>query len=401
MADQTKFSATSSQKRFWACNRTRYRMDIQLTEEQELLRSSVQRLLRDRYDFEARRKIVATDEGWSRAHWKAFVELGLCAAPFKESAGGLGGGPLTTMIIMKEFGRHLVVEPFFETVVLAGGLIEDIGSRVQRDQFLPDIIAGESIWALAWAEGRSRYDFNNIATTARRQGKNYVLSGTKAAVIGAPWADKLIVSARTSGGPRDRSGVSLFVIDRHSPNLHLQGFRTIDGRRAAEMTLMNVQVPASQLLGTENEGVAALEACRDCAIAALCAEAVGAMTELNSSTLEYSRTRKQFGVALGTFQVLQHRMVDMFIALEEAISFTHHLNLTLAAKEPNGSKLASGAKSKVGNAAKFIAEQAVQLHGGMGMSDELNVGHYFKRIASINTQYGDPTYHLMRFAQQA
>src|SRR5258705_124255 len=235
MANKTKSSVTSSQKRFWACNRTRYRMDIQFTEEQELLRSSIQRLLRDRYDFEARRKIVATDEGWSRAHWKAFAELGLCAAPFKESAGGLGGGPLTTMIIMKEFGRHLVVEPFFETVVLAGGLIENIGSQGQRDHFLPDIMTGESIWALAWAEGRSRYDFNSIATTARRQGENYVLSGTKAAVIGAPWADKLIVSARTSGGPRDRGGISLFVVDRHSANLHLQGFKTIDGRRAARI----------------------------------------------------------------------------------------------------------------------------------------------------------------------
>jgi alkylation response protein AidB-like acyl-CoA dehydrogenase len=375
-------------------------MDIQLTEEQELLRSSVQRLLRDRYDFDARRKIVATDEGWSRAHWKAFVELGLCAAPFKESAGGLGGGPLTTMIIMKEFGRNLVVEPFFETVVLAGGLIEDIGSRVQRDHFLPDIMTGESIWALAWAEGRSRYDFNNIATTARRQGENYVLSGTKAAVIGAPWADKLIVSARISGSPRDRSGLSLFVVDRHSASLHLQGFKTIDGRRAAEVALMNVEVPASQLLGTEGEGVAALEACRDRAIAALCAEAVGAMTELNAATLEYSKTRKQFGVTLGSFQVLQHRMVDMFIALEEAVSLTQHLNLCLAAGEPNGSRLASGAKTKVGYAARFIAEQAIQLHGGMGMSDELNVGHYFKRISAINVQFGDPTYHLMRYAQQ-
>jgi alkylation response protein AidB-like acyl-CoA dehydrogenase len=375
-------------------------MDIQFTEEQELLRSSVQRLLRDRYDFDTRRKIVATDEGWSRAHWKAFAELGLCAAPFKESAGGLGGGPLTTMIIMKEFGRNLVVEPFFETVVLAGGLIEDIGSRVQRDQFLPHIMAGESIWALAWAEGRSRYDFEKIATTARCQGENYVLSGTKATVIGGPWADKLIVSARTSGGPRDRSGISLFVVDRHSANLHLQGFKTIDGRRAAEVALMNVEVPASQLLGTEGEGVAALEACRDRAIAALCAEAVGAMTELNAATLEYSKTRKQFGTTLGSFQVLQHRMVDMFIALEEAVSLTQHLNLCLAAGKPNGSRLASGAKTKVGYAARFIAEQAIQLHGGMGMSDELNVGHYFKRISAINVQFGDPTYHLMRYAQQ-
>jgi alkylation response protein AidB-like acyl-CoA dehydrogenase len=376
-------------------------MDIQLTEEQELLRSSIQRFLREQYDFDERRKIVATDEGWSRKHWTAFAELGLCAAPFQESSGGLGGGSLATMIVMQEFGRSLVVEPYFETVVLAGGLIEDVASPEQREAFLPKIMEGEAIWALAWAEGRSRYDFDNVTTTARRQGDNFVLSGTKAAVIGAPWADKLIVSARTSGGPRDRDGVSLFVVDSRSANLHLQSFKTIDGRRAAELTLMNVEVPASQMLGAEGEGVAALKACRDRAIAALCAEAVGAMSVLNSATLEYSKARKQFGVALGTFQVLQHRMVDMFIALEESISLTQHLNLSLAAREPNGSKLASGAKSKVGYAARFIAEQAVQLHGGMGMSDELNVGHYFKRINSINIQFGDPAYHLMRYAQQS
>jgi alkylation response protein AidB-like acyl-CoA dehydrogenase len=376
-------------------------MDIQLTEEQELLRSSIQRFLHDQYDFDERRKIVATDEGWSRKHWSAFAELGLCAAPFQESTGGLGGGSLATMIVMQEFGRSLVVEPYFETVVLAGGLIEDAGSPEQRQAFLPKIMDGSAIWTLAWAEGRSRYDFDNVATTARRQGDNFVLSGTKAVVVGAPWADKLIVSARTSGGPRDHAGVSLFVLDRHSPNLHLQSFKTIDGRRAAELTLMDVQVPADQLLGAEGEGVAALEACRDRAIAALCAEAVGAMSVLNSATLEYSKARKQFGVALGTFQVLQHRMVDMLIALEESISLTQHLSLSLAAREPNGSKLASGAKSKVGYAARFVAEQAVQLHGGMGMSDELNVGHYFKRINSINIQFGDPAYHLMRYAQQS
>jgi alkylation response protein AidB-like acyl-CoA dehydrogenase len=365
-----------------------------------LLRSSIQRFLREQYDFDERRKIVATDEGWSRKHWKSFAELGLCAAPFPESSGGLGGGSLATMIVMQEFGRSLVVEPYFETVVLAGGLIEDVASPEQRQEFLPKIMEGEAIWALAWAEGRSRYDFNNVTTTARRQGDKFVLSGTKAAVVGAPWADKLIVSARTSGGPRDRVGVSLFVVDRHSSNLHLQSFKTIDGRRAAELTLMDVEVPVSQVLGIEGEGVVALEACRDRAIAALCAEAVGAMSVLNSATLEYSKARKQFGVALGSFQVLQHRMVDMFIALEESISLTQHLNLSIAAHEPNGSKLASGAKSKVGNAARFVAEQAVQLHGGMGMSDELNVGHYFKRINSINVQFGDPTYHLVRYAQQ-
>ena len=371
-------------------------MDIQWTEEQELLRSSIQRLLRDQYDFDTRCKIVATDEGWSRKHWQAFAELGLCAAPFRESTGGLGGGPLATMIVMQEFGRSLVVEPFFETVVLAGGLIEDIGSEAQREAFLPPIMAGEAIWALAWAEGRSRYDFNTIATTARRQGDNYVLSGTKAAVIGAPWADKLIVSARTFGGPRDRGGISLFVVDRHSPNLHLQGFKTIDGRRAAEISLRDVR---GQLLGAEGEGVAALEACRDRAIGALCAEAVGAIAELNAATLEYSKTRKQFGVTLGTFQVLQHRLVDMFIAHQEALSLMQHLNLSLDANEVGVSRLASGAKSKIGYAGRFVADQAVQLHGGMGMTDELSVGHYFKRISSINIQFGDPAYHVLRYAQ--
>jgi alkylation response protein AidB-like acyl-CoA dehydrogenase len=374
-------------------------MDVQFTEEQELLQSSVQRLLRDQYGFDARRKIMATDEGWSRKHWQAFAELGLCAAPFSEASGGLGGGPLATMIVMKEFGRNLVLEPYVETVVLAGGLIDDFGRPEQREAFLPDIMEGKSIWTLAWAEGRSRYDFNRVTTTARRQGEKFILNGAKSAVIGAPWADYLIVSARTSGATGDRDGVSLFVVDRRSAGIHLQDFRTIDGRRAAELTLKDVEIPASDMLGAEGEGVAALEACRNRAIAALCAEAVGAMTELNSATLEYSKTRKQFGVAIGSFQVLQHRMVDMLIALEESISLTQHLHLTLAAGEPHGTKLASGTKSKVGDAARFVAEQAVQLHGGMGMSDELNVGHYFKRIASINIQFGDPTYHLMRYAQ--
>ncbi len=376
-------------------------MDIQFTEEQELLRSSIQRLLRDQYDFETRRKIVATEDGWSKKHWNAFAELGLLAAPFAEASGGLGGGPLATMIVMKEFGRHLVVEPYFETVVLAGGLIENNGTDAQREALLPPIMAGEAIWALAWTEGKSRYDLNNVSTTAKRNSDIYVLNGAKAAVIGAPWADKLIVSARTSGGPRDRAGVSLFVVDRQSAGLHLQSFKTIDGRRAAEITFKDVSVPASNLLGGEGEGVLALEACRDRAIAALCAEATGAMGVLNTSTLDYTKNRKQFGVALGTFQVLQHRMVDMFIALEEATSLMQHLNLTVAEGDPQSSRLASGAKSKVGEAARFVGEQAIQLHGGMGMSDELNVGHYFKRIAAINIQFGDSTYHLLRYAHAA
>jgi alkylation response protein AidB-like acyl-CoA dehydrogenase len=371
-------------------------MDIQFTEEQELLRSSVQRLLRDQYDFDARRKIVASEEGFSRKQWLAFAELGVFAASFSEDAGGLGGGPLSTMIIMQEFGRHLVIEPFVETVVLAGGLIQRLGSKDQKQAFIPDIIAGEKIWALAWTEKGSRFDLANVATTARRHGKDYVLSGEKTAVIAAPWSDHLIVSARTSGHRHDRGGVSLFVVDRRAANLDLQGFKTIDGRRAAEIGLRDVR---GELLGSEGEGVAALEACRDRAIGALCAEAVGAIAELNAATLEYSKTRKQFGATIGSFQVLQHRMVDMFIAHQEALSLMQHLSLSLSVGEAGISRLASGAKSKIGYAGRFVADQAVQLHGGMGMTDELNIGHYFKRISSINIQFGDPAFHVLRFAQ--
>lgn len=373
-------------------------MDIQYTEEQELLRNSVQKLLKDEYGFDVRRKIVASEEGWSRSLWTKFAEMGLLAAPFAEQFGGFGNGSLTTMIVMQEFGRSLVVEPFFETVVLSGGLIEAEGTDAQRQELLPAIADGGTIWALAWAEQGARYDLGSVATTARKIGDEFVLVGAKAVVVGAPWADKLIVSARTYGNRSDRDGVSLFIVDRRSAGVDLQSFKTIDGRRAAEVTLNEVCVPASNLLGTEEDGTAILERCRDRAIGALCAEAVGAMTELNSATLDYTKTRKQFGVALGTFQVLQHRMVDMFIALQEAVSLTQHLTLNLATKDTHVSKLASGAKAKVGYAARFIGEQAIQLHGGMGMSDELNVGHYFKRIGAIDIQFGDPAFHLMRFA---
>ena len=371
-------------------------MDIQFTEEQELLRSSVQRLLRDQYDFDARRKILAGEDGFGRKQWAEFAELGLLAAPFGEDAGGLGGGVLSTMIIMQEFGRHLVVEPFVETIVLAGGLLERLGSDEQKQAFIPDIIAGNKIWALAWTERGSRFDLATVTTTARRDGEHYVLTGAKTAVVAAPWADYLIVSARTSGHRHDRGGVSLFVVDRHAANLDLQSFRTIDGSRAAEVTLRGVK---GRLLGREGEGVPALEAGRDRAIGALCAEMVGAIGELNAATLDYSKTRKQFGVTIGSFQVLQHRMVDMFIAHQEALSLMQHLTLSLGAGEAGVSRLASGAKSKIGYAGRFVADQAVQLHGGMGMTDELNVGHYFKRISSINIQFGDPAYHVLRYAQ--
>jgi alkylation response protein AidB-like acyl-CoA dehydrogenase len=373
-------------------------MDIEFTEEQRILQDSVERMLRANYDFDKRREIVAGEQGHSRVFWKKLADLGLLGAPFSEESGGLGGGPIATMIIMEAFGRHLVVEPFFETVVLAGGLIEARGSEEQRHGLLAGIIWGRTVWSVALLEAQSRDDFHAVSTTAERQADGYVLRGAKAVVVAAPWADRLIVSARTSGSARDRSGVSLFVIDRHAPNAHLQDFKTLDGRRAAELKLEAVRVPAENLLGHEGNATATLERWRAQVIAAQCAEAIGAISELNKATLEYTKTRKQFGVPLASFQVLQHRLVDMFIAQEEATAITYALNATIA-KGGDAAKLASAAKAKVGEAGRYVAEQAVQLHGGMGMTDELKVGHYLKRLIAINIQYGDPAFHTRRCAE--
>jgi alkylation response protein AidB-like acyl-CoA dehydrogenase len=373
-------------------------MDIEFAEEQKILQDSVERMLRASYDFDRRRGIIASEGGWSEPHWQEFANLGLLAAPFSEEAGGLGGGPIATMIIMEAFGRHLVVEPYFETVALAGALIEALAADAQRRELLDGIMSGRTLWALALLEAQSRHDLHAVSTTAEHQGDSYVLHGAKAVVVAAPWADQLIVSARTYGGSRDREGVSLFVVDRHAPNLHLQGFKTLDARRAAEIKLEGVRVPIEKLLGQEGAATVALERCRERAIAAQCAEAIGAISELNKATLEYTKTRKQFGVPLGSFQALQHRMVDMFIAQEEATAITYALNATLAQGD-DIAKLASVAKAKVGEAGRYVGEQAVQLHGGMGMTEELKVGHYLKRLVAINIQYGDPAFHTMRCAE--
>jgi alkylation response protein AidB-like acyl-CoA dehydrogenase len=373
-------------------------MDIEFTEEQKILQDSVERMLRASYDFDRRRGIIASEDGWSEPRWQEFANLGLLAAPFSEEAGGLGGGPIATMIIMEAFGRHLVVEPYFETVVLAGALIEALAADAQRRELLDGIMSGRTLWALALLEAQSRHDLHAVSTTAERQGDSYVLHGAKAVVVAAPWADQLIVSARTYGGSREREGVSLFVVDRHAPNLHLQGFKTLDARRAAEIKLEGVRVPIEKLLGQEGAATVALERCRERAIAAQCAEAIGAISELNKATLEYTKTRKQFGVPLGSFQALQHRMVDMFIAQEEATAITYALNATLAQGD-DIAKLASVAKAKVGDAGRYVGEQAVQLHGGMGMTEEFKVGHYLKRLVAINIQYGDPAFHTMRCAE--
>ncbi|MEQ9195117.1 MAG: acyl-CoA dehydrogenase family protein [Parvibaculum sp.] len=376
-------------------------MDFSFTEEQTLLRNTVQSLLQDKYDFETRRKVSKTAEGWRPEIWAQFAELGLLAAPFSEEMGGLGGGAIENMIIMEEFGRHLVVEPYVETVVIAGGFLRDGGSAAQQEAHIPGIIGGETVWAFAYAEPQGRYNLADLTTTAKKDGSGYTINGYKAVVLGAPWAQKLIVTARTSGGQRDRDGVSVFIVDKSAAGVSTRDYPTVDGRRASEITFENVKVDGDALIGAEGKGLPLVEKITDQAIAALSAEATGCMKELNTATVEYCKTRKQFGVPIGKFQVLQHRMVDMFMAYEQSVSMTYMVNLKLEESDAERTRAAAGAKVQIGKAGRYVGQQAVQLHGGMGMTDELNVGHYFKRLTMIDTQFGNIDYQLKRYSEAA
>jgi len=373
-------------------------MDFSFTEEQVLLRNSVQRLIQDRYSFEARKAILASDSGWSSDCWRAFAELGLLAAPFAEEHGGFGGGAIEVMIIMEEFGKGLVVEPYLQTVVLCGGLINLAGSSAQKVALLPKIASGDLILAMAYAEPQGRFNLADLVTKAEKTGDGFILNGNKAVVAAAPWADKLLVTARTSGVQRDKDGVTIFIVDKNAPGISTRDYPTIDGQRASEISFENVKLGADTVLGQAGKGLALLEEAFDRTIAAQCAEAVGCMRVLTDATVEYCKTRKQFGQPIGKFQVLQHRMVDMFMECEQSLSITYMVNLKLDESEAGRMKAASAAKVQIGKAGRFVGQQAIQLHGGMGMTDELNVGHYFKRLTMIDAQFGNVDYHLKRFA---
>lgn len=373
-------------------------MDFSFNEEQTLLRNMVQSFVQDNYDFDKRTKIVKSENGWSKENWQQFAELGLLAAPFSEEFGGLDGGPIETMIIMEEFGRGLVVEPYLPTVVLCGGILNRHASAEQKNTYLPGLIAGENVWSLAYAEPQSRFNLADVLTSAKKDGEGYVLNGAKAVVIGAPWADKLIVSARVSGDQRDTNGLALFVVDKAAAGISTQDYPTVDGGRASEVILENVKVDSSAMIGAEGAGFAILEEAIDFGIGALCGEAIGQMKCLHDATVEYCKTRKQFGAPIGSFQVLQHRMVDMFMEYEQSVSMTYMVNMKLTEDQKSRAKAASGAKVQIGKSGRFVGQQAVQLHGGMGMTEELNVGHYFKRLTMIDTQFGNVDHHLRRFA---
>jgi len=373
-------------------------MDFSFTEEQSMLRDTVASYLADNYSIDQRRAALAKEPHWSPKVWKAFAEeLGILGAPFPEELGGLGGGHVENMIVMEEFGKALVVEPYLGTVVIAGGFLKHSG-HAGAAELIGQIIAGEAIFAFAYAEPQGRYNLADLKTTAKKDGAGYVLNGHKAVVIGAPYATHLIVTARTGGGQRDQDGVSVFIVPKDAAGVTTRDYPTVDGFRASEVTLENVKVDAAALVGPEGKAMPLIETVLDEAIAAVCAEACGVLRKLHEGTLEYTKQRKQFGQPISAFQVLQHRMVDMFIQVEQSISMTYMATIKLA-DAGDSAKAAAAAKVQIGKACKFVGQNAIQLHGGMGMTDELNVGHYFKRLLAINIQFGDAAYHLTNFAR--
>ena len=372
-------------------------MDFSFTEEQSMLRDTVASFLQDKYDFDSRRGIVKSESGWSADYWKAFAEeLGILGAPFSEELGGLGGGATENMIVMEEFGKALVVEPYLGTVVIGGGFLKHSDYAGAAD-LIGKIVGGEATFAFAYAEPQARYAWHDLKTTARKDGAGYVLNGHKAVVVGAPWASHLIVTARTGGGQRDANGVSVFVVDRNAKGVVTRDYPTVDGFRASEVYFENVSVGADALIGTEGAGLPLVEKVIDEATAAVCGEAVGVLRKLHEGTLDYTKQRKQFGQAIANFQVLQHRMVDMFIQVEQSVSMTYMATIKLSESDDERAKAVSAAKVQIGRACKFVGQNAIQLHGGMGMTDEMAIGHYFKRATIIEGLFGSVDHHLRRY----
>ena len=371
-------------------------MDFSFTEEQSMLRDTVASYLADHYDFDKRRAAVSKEPGWRPEVWKAFAEeLGILGAPFSEDLGGLGGGPIDNMIVMEEFGKALVVEPYLGTVVIGGGFLKHSGHAGAAD-LIGGIIEGKNLFAFAQAEPKSRYNLASVATTAKKDGAGWTLNGHKAVVMGAPFATHLIVTARTAGAERDAGGISVFLVDKAAKGVTTRDYPTVDGNRASEVYFENVSVGADALIGTADNGLPLVEKVVDEAIAAICAEACGVLSKLHTGTVEYTKQRKQFGAPISSFQVLQHRMVDMFINVEQAISMTYMANIKVS-DEAERAKAASAAKVQIGKACRFVGQNAIQLHGGMGMTDEMAIGHYFKRATMIESAFGSVDHHLVRY----
>ena len=372
-------------------------MDFTFNEEQSLIQDQVDQFVQKEYDWETRQSLSNSELGFGEDNWKKFAELGWLGISVSEDSGGFGGSAIESMLIMEAFGKGLVVEPFLETIIMAGGLINDHGSDHQKSSFLEPAIAGEMHLALAYAEPQSRFNLSDVVTEAKEDGDNFIINGYKSVVMNGPSADQIIVSARTSGTQLDENGISLFIVDANAPGLDKTNYKTVDGRRASDLTFENVSISKECLIGDQDKGFEILDSAIDKAILAISAEAVGAMEVLYKTTVEYTKTREQFGTAIGKFQVLQHRMVDMFMEYEQCKSLLYMATMKHEEKAEDAKKAISGLKYQVGKAGKFIGQQAVQLHGGMGVTDELNVGHYFKRLTTVGTIFGNTDYHLKKY----
>ncbi len=375
-------------------------MNFDLSEEQQLLADSLKRYLANEYTMDARSKIVDSPTGWSEKVWAAFAEMGLLGVPFAEEHGGFGGSAVDVMLVMEALGEGLVVEPYWVNVGLAGRLIARAGSEAQQKRILPALIQGKHRLAFAHTERGARYDLGHVQARAKKSGAGYTLDGEKRAVLAGASADTLIVSARTSGGAADPAGIGLFLVERSAPGVTVKEYRTIDELRAADVWLSDVSVPAEARLGDEGRALPLVEDAADYATALLCAEAVGAIRFANEATLEYLKTRRQFGVPIGSFQALQHRMVDMVISYEQARSMAYLACVKVDTAPPAERRHAvSAAKIKVADACRHVSQEAVQLHGGMGMTEELKISHTFRRLTMIGQTFGDAEHHLERFAR--
>ncbi|MDH3640980.1 MAG: acyl-CoA dehydrogenase family protein [Gammaproteobacteria bacterium] len=373
-------------------------MDFSFSDEQTLLQDSIEKFIQNDYAFETRQKVVKEEQGFSSDNWKTFAELGWLGVPFSEADGGFGGKAIEAMIMSEQFGKGLVVEPYLPTVVLAGGALKIAGTAAQKEKYLAGIIDGSVQAALAYAEPQGRFNLADLTTTASKDGDGYVINGYKAVVLNGPSADFIIVSARTGGDQRDADGVSLFIVAADAQGVARRDYPTVDAFRASEVTLDGVKVPADALLGEQGTGLAVIEQVIDEGILAVGAEAVGCMEVLYKATVEYCKTREQFGQPIGKFQVLQHRMVDMFMEHEQSKSLMYMAAMRLdEGYGPEAQKAVSAFKVQVGKSGRFVGQGAIQLHGGMGMTEELNVGHYFKRLTMIDTLFGNTDFHLKRF----
>ena len=372
-------------------------MDFTFNEEQSLIQDQVDQFILKEYDWETRQSLSHSDLGFGQENWQKFAELGWLGISVSEDSGGFGGSAIESMLIMEAFGKGLVVEPFLETMIMSGGILDDHGSAEQKSSLLEPAIAGNMQLALAYAEPQSRFNLSDVVTEAKADGDNFILNGYKSVVMNGPSANKIIVSARTSGSQLDENGITLFVIDSEASGLNKANYKTVDGRRASDLTIENVSVSRDDIVGELDSGYEILDSAIDKAILAISAEAVGAMEVLYKTTVEYTKTREQFGTAIGKFQVLQHRMVDMFMEYEQCKSLLYMATMKHEEGAADSKKAISGLKYQVGKAGKFIGQQAVQLHGGMGVTDELNVGHYFKRLTTVGTIFGNTDYHLKKY----